>query len=268
MTETGIERVRSADGSEIAFARSGRGPAVILIGGAFNDRSTTTALADGLAEEFTTYRYDRRGRGDSEDRASKVAVAREVEDIAALIEHAGGEAALFGHSSGAVLALEATAAGLAVSAVVAYEPPYSVGPVADERVASAERVVELAEAGDSDGAAAEFLRMTGAPAEVVDGMRADANTWAYLTAQAHTLPYDIAVCGSGLPADRLGTIGVPVLVIDGGDSEEALRAGARAAADAVPGARYRTLPGEDHGILRDPAALVPVVAGFLGRARL
>ncbi|QWF79179.1 alpha/beta fold hydrolase [Amycolatopsis sp. CA-230715] len=262
MTETGIERVRSADGSEIAFARSGRGPAVILIGGAFNDRSTTTALAEGLAAEFTTYRYDRRGRGDSEDRASEVAVAREVEDIAALIEHAGGKAALFGHSSGAVLALEATAAGLPVTKVAVYEPPY--GTVTEESSVAADRVVELAEAGDRDGAAAEFLRLTGAPAEVVDGMRGDANTWAYLTAQAHTLPYDIAVCGLGQPAERLSAIGVPVLVIDGGDSDEAMRAGSRAAADAVPGAQYRTLPGEDHGILREPAALVPVVAEFLG----
>lgn len=265
MTETGIERVRSADGSEIAFVRSGQGPAVILIGGAFNDRSTTTALAEGLAAEFTTYRYDRRGRGDSEDRASEVAVAREVEDIAALIEHAGGKAALFGHSSGAVLALEATAAGLPVTKVAAYEPPYRVGDaVTDENAAAAARVVEFAEAGDRDGAAAEFLRMTGAPAEVVDGMRGDAGTWAYLAAQALTLPYDIAVCGTGLPADRLATIGVPVLVIDGGDSDDTLRDGARAAAEAVPGAQYRTLPGEDHGILRDPAALVPVVAEFLG----
>jgi len=121
MTQT----VRSADGTAIAFDRTGQGPAVILIGGAFNDRSTMRGTAAGLDGEFTVYIYDRRGRCDSGDTAP-YAVEREVEDIAALIEHAGGSAALFGHSSGAILAIEAVLRGLPVSKLAVYEPPFVV----------------------------------------------------------------------------------------------------------------------------------------------
>src|SRR5687768_15982802 len=105
--------VTSRDGTEIAFERSGAGPAVILVASALSDRADTRKLAGLLAPHFTVINYDRRGRGASGD-AAGYAVEREIEDIAALIDYAGGSASLFGSSSGAVLALRAAAAGLAV----------------------------------------------------------------------------------------------------------------------------------------------------------
>jgi len=116
----------SADGTMIAFDRYGDGPPVIMTVGVFNTRSQTEPLARTLAPRFTVLNYDRRGRGDSGDTAP-YAVEREIEDIAALIAAAGGSAALFGHSSGATLALKAAAAGLPVTRLVLYEPPFRTG---------------------------------------------------------------------------------------------------------------------------------------------
>ena len=116
----------SADGTMIAFDRYGDGPPVIMTVGAFNTRSQTEPLARTLAQQFTVLNYDRRGRGDSGDTAP-YAVEREIEDIAALIAAAGGSVSLFGHSSGATLALKAAAAGLPVTRLVLYEPPFRTG---------------------------------------------------------------------------------------------------------------------------------------------
>ncbi|MEV4147158.1 alpha/beta hydrolase [Amycolatopsis sp. NPDC049691] len=253
--------VTSADGTTIFFEQRGDGPPVILVGGAFNDRTTTVGLAEVLAGDFTTIVYDRRGRGDSGD-APEYAVEREIEDLAALIAHVGGTASVFGHSSGAVLALEAAAAGIGIERVVAYEPPYATdehprGDVVDEVRA------QLA-AGDRDGAVATFLQVAGTPAEMVEGMK-QAPVWGWFTALAHTLPYDLTICGPGarIRAENLAKITVPTLVIGGGASDETLQAGARAAAAAVPGARHETLEGQDHGVLQFPETLKDLLTGFL-----
>ncbi|RSD23709.1 alpha/beta fold hydrolase [Amycolatopsis eburnea] len=252
--------VTSADGTSIFFEQRGSGAPVILVGGAFNDRTTVAGLADVLSDDFTTIVYDRRGRGDSGDTAP-YAMEREIEDLAALIAHVGGTASVFGHSSGAVLALEAAAAGIGIERVVAYEPPYATpehprGDVVDEVRA------QLA-AGDRDAAVATFLQVAGTPAELVEGMK-QAPVWGWFTALAHTLPYDLTICGPGAhPRGSLARISIPTLVIGGGASDEALQSGARAAAEAVPGARHETLAGQDHGVLQYPETLKDLLTGFL-----
>ena len=253
--------VTSADGTSICFEQRGDGPPVILIGGAFNDRTTTVGLAEVLAGDFTAINFDRRGRGDSGDSA-EYAMEREIEDVAALITHVGGTASVFGHSSGAILALEAAAAGLPIDRVVAYEPPYATdehprGDVVDE-------VRARLAAGDRDGAVATFLQVAGTPAEMIEGMK-QAPVWGWFTALAHTLPYDLTICGPGarIRAENLAKIAVPTLVIGGGASDETLRAGARAAAAAVPGARHETLEGQDHGVLQFPETLKDLLTDFL-----
>jgi pimeloyl-ACP methyl ester carboxylesterase len=122
---TAFETVRSADGTTIAVERAGEGTPVILAGGAFNDRSTVAGLAEVLSADFTTVIYDRRGRGASGD-SDSYAAEREIEDLAAVISYAGGPAGMFGHSSGAVLALEAAARGLDITKVAAYEPTWVI----------------------------------------------------------------------------------------------------------------------------------------------
>ncbi|WP_290060152.1 alpha/beta fold hydrolase [Amycolatopsis solani] len=253
--------VTSADGTPIFFEQRGSGAPVILVGGAFNDRTTVAGLASVLADDFTTIAYDRRGRGDSGDTPS-YAMEREIEDIAALIAHVGGSASVFGHSSGAVLALETAAAGLPIDRVVAYEPPYATSEHPRGDVLG-EVEAQLA-AGDRDGAVATFLQVAGTPAEMIEGMK-QAPVWGWFTALAHTLPYDLTICGPGARPreDHLARVSAPTLVIGGGASPEALQAGAQAAAVAVPGARYETLAGQDHGVLQYPETLRDLLTGFL-----
>ena len=253
--------VTSADGTSIAYERRGAGAPVILVGGAFNDRTPVAGLAEVLAGDFTTIAYDRRGRGSSGD-AGTYAIEREIEDIAALIAEAGGTASVFGHSSGAVLALEAAAAGLPIEKLVAYEPPYATPE--HLRADVVEKVRAQLAAGDRDGAVATFLMVAGTPAEMVEGMKA-APVWGWFTALAHTLPYDLAICGPGARprADHLARISVPALVIGGGASPEELQSGARVAASLVPGARHETLEGQDHGVLQYPESLRDLLVGFL-----
>lgn len=255
-----VEQVRSADGTPIAFERSGAGPAIILVGGAFNDRNTTRALGAVLAPDFTVIGYDRRGRGHSGDTAP-YEIGREIDDLAAVIAAAGGSAALYGISSGAVLAALATAQGLPVTGLVLFEPPFQVGPHVGVRKDITAQLIELIAVDDRDGAVETFLSASvGLPAEAVAGMKAQP-MWGSLTAIAHTLPYDaIVTAGGRLPTD-LAAITVPTLAVDSTGSPQWLRDGSRAAAEAVPGGRSISLDGGYHEV--PPATLAPALREFL-----
>ena len=261
-----MERTRSADGTAIAFDRSGQGPAIVVVGGALADRSAFASLAARLAPRFTVIAFDRRGRGDSGDTAP-YAVEREVEDIAALLDEAGDSAFLFGHSSGAVLALE-TARTLPgrVSKLALYEPPFVVddsrpGAPADF-VTHLETLVSEGRRGD---AVAYFMTTgPGVPAEVVESMRGE-EYWPSLEALAHTLAYEGTIMaglmgGSPEPLERWASLSVPTLVMDGGASPPWQRAAVRALASVLPDARQRTLADQDHGPADD--VLAPVLADF------
>ncbi|WDT89104.1 alpha/beta hydrolase [Streptomyces sp. SCSIO-PteL053] len=261
--------VVSADGTEIAYERSGSGPAVVLVASALADRADTAKLAALLAEDFTVVNYDRRGRGASGD-AETYAVAREVEDIAALVDEVGGSAALFGSSSGAVLALRAAVAGVKVDRLALYEPPFVIaegdaGPPAD----LAEQItVRLAENRDADAVTYFMTKVQGMPGIAVFFMRLMPKMWAGLVSLARTLPYDIAVMGDtqqGRPLDaEWGVVDVPTQVLTGGKSPAAFRSAARALVGILPQAGHRTLPGLNHGaVVMAPKKVAPEVIRFL-----
>ena len=173
------------------------GPPVILVPGLFQHRAIdpgTAELAALLAPRFTVFHYDRRGRGDSGDTVP-YAVEREVEDVGALIDEAGGAAALYGMSSGGALALEAAARGLAVTKLAVYEPPFTddEGTIEPSEELAA-GVAEHVEAGRPGDAVALFMTSSGIPAEAVEQMR-QAPFWAGLESVAHTMPYDLALMG-------------------------------------------------------------------------
>jgi pimeloyl-ACP methyl ester carboxylesterase len=264
--------LHSADGTAIAYATAGQGPAVILVDGALCHRAMGPSgpLAALLAEHFTVITYDRRGRGESGDTAPYSA-DREVEDLAALIEAAGGSAHLYGASSGAVLALEAAAQGLPVESLALYEPPFIVD---DSRAPmGASYTVPLAAAVAEDrrsDAVKLFMRQVGVPAPMVAVMRVTP-VWRKLTPTAHTLVYDAAVMGDTqngqpLPADRWADVTVPTLVAVGGKSPAWLQHGTRALADLLPNARYESLAGQTHVV--KAKALAPVLAGFFAADRV
>ncbi|HEY4392658.1 MAG TPA: alpha/beta hydrolase [Polyangia bacterium] len=259
-----MSQVTSKDGTAIAYERVGEGPPLILVDGALCSRAfgPMPKLAPLLARSFTVYLYDRRGRGESGDRPP-FAKDRELDDLAALIGAAGGAAALVGLSSGAALALEAAAARLPVTAVVAYEPPY-VEPAGSRRGrAHQARLQELVAGGDRGGAVRYFMRdMVGVPAPVVWMMRLLPGLWRKLAAVGHTLPYDAAVMGDfTVPAERLGKVAVPTLVMHGAKTDARLKRASAEVAGAVPAARSRTLAGQNHNV--SAAAVAPAVIEFL-----
>jgi len=263
-----VEKVTSRDGTGIAYDRHGDGLPVILVGGAFQHRAIdprTARLAAILGERFTVYHYDRRGRGDSAD-SEAYSPEREIEDLEALIGEAGGSPRVFGNSSGALLALDAAASGLAIERLALYEAPVIVD-ASRPPVPKGYRawLVELISTGRRDDAVELFL--TGpaeVPAEFVARMR-QAPIWPAFEAVAHTLAYDAAFMegaqlGGPLPAGRWESVTMPTLVVDGGASPEYIHGGAQAIADLLPDARRSTLEGQTHEV--DPEVLAPVLAEF------
>ncbi|MDX3800132.1 alpha/beta hydrolase [Streptomyces sp. AK04-3B] len=250
----------SRDGTELAYSRAGQGPAVILVSGAMSTGGTVAPLAGLLADRFTVLWYDRRGRGESGDTAP-YAVRREVEDLGALVDAAGGEAALYGVSSGGALVLEAAAAGLPVSRVAVYETPFAVDEAAGrDRAAYTAALTEALAQGRRGDAVELFLRLTGLAEEMIQGARRSP-MWAGMEAVAPTLAYDDAVMGGGpAPRERLASVRVPVLAVAGGASPPWLREAVRTVADAVPRGTFRTLEGQSHMV--DPNVLAPVLADF------
>ncbi|KUO04872.1 alpha/beta fold hydrolase [Streptomyces caeruleatus] len=257
------KNTNSADGTSIAYATSGDGPAVILVSGAMSTGGTVAPLAVPLADRFRVVWYDRRGRGGSGD-THPYAVDREVEDLAALIEAVGGEAALCGVSSGGALVLEAAASGLPVRQVAVYEVPFAdfVEGGAAQRSAYTANLTEALAQGRRGDAVELFLRLTGMAEQMIQGAR-QSPMWPGMETIAPSLAYDDAVLGDGLvPRERLASIGVPVLSVAGGASPAWMREAARAVAEAVPEGTYRCLEGQTHMV--EPEVLGPVLAEFFG----
>jgi pimeloyl-ACP methyl ester carboxylesterase len=247
-----MNTTRSTDGTAIAYETCGEGPPLILVDGAlcYRKMGPSRALSEVLSEHFTVISYDRRGRGESADTAP-YSVEREVEDLGALIAAAGGSAYVCGFSSGAVLALEAAARGLPITALALYEPPFIVDdsrpPAAADYV---ERLKTLLASNRRGDAVRLFMRHVGMPAPLVSLMRL-MPAWGKLKRVAHTLPYDGEIMGDTqlgrpLPAARWPGTKVKTLVIVGGKSPAFFHTGTTMLADLLPNAEHRVLDGQTH----------------------
>lgn len=259
--------VTSSDGTRIAYHKIGSGPAMILVNGALGFRGMSFArkAAREFAKHFTVIDYDRRGRGESDDRPP-YEVMREVDDLAALVQGAVGEPCyVFAQSSGAALALRAAAEGVPMKALVAYEPPYMVGNPPDRPAADyGERVAALIAEGRRDEAVKLFMVTVGVPRFAVAIMRLFP-FWKQMRAVAHTLPYDAAVMGGfELPAGELASIMVPVVAVAGEKTTPTLKRAVQEVADLVPGAQHRLAPRMSHAI--KPAALAPLLRDWFEAA--
>lgn len=261
--------VTSKDGTAIGFSVAGNGPALILVDGAMCYRGfgPMKDLAALLTANFTVYTYDRRGRGESGD-TKPYAVEREVEDIDALINHAGGEAHVFGISSGAALALEAANRGLAIKRLVLYEAPFIVDdtrtPIPDDYLAQLNALLAADRRGD---AIKLFMKLVGVP-PIFIALMGLMPAWKKLKTVAPTLPYDTAIVqdyqrGKPLPAGSWGSVSQPTLVVEGGKSPAWMRNAQRELADVLPNANLRTLEGQTHMV--KAAKLAPVVQEFFSR---
>jgi pimeloyl-ACP methyl ester carboxylesterase len=254
--------VTSKDGTRIAYETAGEGQTALIVLGALNSRKSGTRLARLLGSKFMAVSYDRRGRGDSSDSTS-YSPEREVEDIAALIDAVGGPVCLYGHSSGAALAI--AAAGKLrnqVKKLAIYEAPYSLD--SNARKAANEYYVALKEAlssGHNGDAVVLFVRSVGVTDKQIQAMR-HMPMWKGLEKLAPTLVYDSEVLGAGhsLPATLLSRVRTPTLVMHGGAGSPAMRDAARAISEAIPDSELRSLARQTHGV--SPKVLAPVLEEF------
>jgi pimeloyl-ACP methyl ester carboxylesterase len=261
-----MRTVTSKDGTRIAFDRTGDGPAVILVDGALQYRAFDQGmaqLADLLGQHFNVFHYDRRGRGDSTD-TQPYTVRREIEDIEALINEAGGPAYVFGISSGASLAMEAAVElGGKIKKLVLYEPPYNDDDNARQAWKEYTKGLKDLLAADRRGdAVALFMKYVGATDEQINGVR-NTPMWPLFEAVAPTLAYDhIYILGedASVPVERAAKVGVPTLIMTGGATFPFMHTTAMTLTKAIPSAQYRTLEGQTHEV--SPEALAPVLAEF------
>ncbi|HKX73148.1 MAG TPA: alpha/beta hydrolase [Candidatus Saccharimonadales bacterium] len=262
-----MQTVTSKDGTVIAYEKTGSGPVLILVGGAFQDHNGLAAHAALLAEKFTVFNYDRRGRGESGNN-EPYAVEREIEDIAALIQAAGGEAYVFGGSSGAVLALDAAAANVGITKLALYEPPFVVDdsrPAAPEKFADKLREM-IAEGRRGDAAEAFMVQGANMPAEVVAGMRKAPFWEPGVEAVAHTLVHDALIMegtmtGRPLPDSRWKSVTIPTTVLAGGNSPDWMKAGSKALVKLLPAAQSELVEGQAHDVSAE--ALAPMLVACL-----
>ncbi len=264
MSSTTLQYVTSKDGTTIAYDRLGDGPPVVLVSGGSVDRSSNAGLAEQLATDFTVFNYDRRGRGPSGD-TQPYEIEREIEDIDAVIGAAGGSAGLYGTSSGAALALLATAAGSPVTKLALWEPPYIVDDSRPRPPADTARIYRDLVAQDRRGDAVEYFmaKVVGMPEEFVASARSQP-WWPWQEALAHTLAYDAEIMGDySLPVDKITSVKVPTLVLVGAASFDFFGPTAKALVEAIPNAEVKTLEGQEHNV--DPTVLAPVLAEFFGR---
>jgi pimeloyl-ACP methyl ester carboxylesterase len=255
----------SSDGTTIAYTKLGSGPPLILVDGAFcyRENGPASQLAPLLAEHFTVFAYDRRGRGASGD-APVYAIAREVDDLRSMVKEAGGSAFAVGISSGGALALQAVAQGVSLKGLVLYEPPFieedgHPAPFSMQKI----RLDQFIAAGDRVGAVRFFMTdVYGAPKPFVAVMPLIMRSaWKKNQTVAHTLPYDLTLMEDwSILRDRSRSVTVPTLVVGGEKSPAPLKVAVATVAGALPNARRMYLPGQDHNL--SAPVVAPVITGF------
>jgi pimeloyl-ACP methyl ester carboxylesterase len=261
-----VNKVTSRDGTTIAFSRSGRGQPVILVDGALCSRAfgPLPQLAPLLAQHFTVYHYDRRGRNESGDKAP-YAIEREVEDLEAVLKEAGGSAFVFGLSSGAALALEAANRLTGIKKLALYEAPFLVDDTYPPLPADYLTQLKALVAADRRSDAVKlFFNRVGVPSLFAVVMQI-MPVWSKLKAVAPTLVYDITIVegnqiGKPLQAYRWSSVNVPTVVYAGGKSPAWIRNGMKALTDTIPNAKLRVLKGQTHMI--KPKVLAPELLEF------
>jgi len=257
----------SRDGTNIAFTKRGSGPPLIIVDGAFcyRENGPSTELASRLAQHFTVFTYDRRGRGESGDTAPYT-VEREVDDLRAVAMEAGATPFVLGISSGAALTLQAVASGVAVNKIALYEPPYVAdgdGPRSLEDARN--RLQSFVSAGDRAGAVRFFMTdVYGAPRPFVLAMPLlMPNAWKRNKLVVHTAAYDLTILSDrSVLHERSSSISVPAFVIGGEKSPKILRDAVAAVANALPNGKSRFLSGQDHNVSGE--ALAPVLFEYFG----
>ncbi|MFH5880064.1 alpha/beta fold hydrolase [Arthrobacter sp. NA-172] len=253
----------SKDGTRIGYEQHGDGPAVVLVAGAMQFRGfdpTTTEMGKLLAANgFTVFNYDRRGRGESAD-ASSFTLKDDIDDLAALIEIAGGSAALFGSSSGGAISLAAAAAGLPVTKLALWEVPLSdeLGTGGAEFFAGLQ---ERIASGDKAGTIEYYMKDM--PPEWLAGAK-NSPGWPIMLELGPSLLADaesLAWSQSAPRAELWSGVTQPTLAIVGEQTIPIMPKAADSIVANIPSARKATIPGANHGW--EPEVMAGALAQFL-----
>jgi pimeloyl-ACP methyl ester carboxylesterase len=257
-----VQHTTSADGTRIAYETVGTGPPVVIVGGAFSTHTAGSALAAELAEAgFRGVTVDRRARGQSGD-TPPYAPSREVEDLAAVVAAVGGNAAVLGHSSGAVLCLLAATEGVALRRLFLSEPPFRFG-IEEPADDLADRLQTLVDGGMPEEAVMLFQReAVGLPEPVVQQIRSSP-MFVDLVPLAQSVVYDARlVAAVSMPTPAMLEVSVPVTVLRGDPTFPFLVAAVDRLAAELPNAENVVVPeSRDHGV--DPGATARLIAGRL-----
>jgi pimeloyl-ACP methyl ester carboxylesterase len=238
-------RVTSYDGTPIGSLRIGQGPPLVLVHGTGASHARWLPLLPRLAQEFTVFAMDRRGRGLSGDRPPHV-LEREFEDVAAVVSSIAEPVNLIGHGYGAVCALEGALLAGNVRRLVLYEPPVP-RLIPNRPLGLEERMRERLAAGDPEGVLVTYLReVHRMPEHEITAMRASP-AWEPRLATVITFPREVRVEDSYrfLP-ERFRAFPVATLVLAGGASTPFLQEAAGSVGAALPHARIETVPGHQH----------------------
>jgi pimeloyl-ACP methyl ester carboxylesterase len=258
-----LMKIKSKDGTEIAFARTGHGPPLVLVHGTTADHTRWAPILPALEKEFTVYAVDRRGRGGSGD-AAGYAIEREFEDVAAVVDSIGEPVVLLGHSYGALCSLEASLRTSHLRKLVVYEPPIPTG-IELYPPGTVERLQKLLAEGDNAGVVSTFF------SEIVRTPPADLSqlqklpNWPARVAAAHTIPREmVSTVGYRFDAARFKAMKTPTLLLLGGASPPMFKAAIDAVHKALPSSRVVVLAGQQHTAMNTaPELFLREVLGFL-----
>ncbi len=260
-----MDKIRSNDGTPIAYSRSGSGPPVVLVHGASGDHEIAWRyIVPTFERYFTVYAMDRRGRGESGD-AAPYTLQREFEDIATLVDFIGPGVDVVGHSYGAICALEAALLTPNVRRLVLYEgristprdrllPPETLGHMRD-----------LVQRADRDGILVVLMRdAVGMSDHDVTQLRQQP-TWIARLANAHSVPRELhAASGYRFDSARFSDLPMPTLLLVGSESSDVDKEDAATLAAILPNASIATLEGQGHSATQTaPDIFIRIVGDFL-----
>jgi len=244
-----METVTSADGTRIAFWRTGSGPPLVLVHGGLCDHYAWYYVTPLLERHFTVYTFDRRGRGGSGD-TQPYAPEREREDLAAILQAIGEPAHLLGHSAGGILALQTAERARDLLSLILYEPGFIVAgtrepPAPDVLAAMLSRLA----AGDREGAMRIAMRESVGASETEIAALSSLPGWTRLLAVADAIPNDWALWQEPFIAGNVREMRTPTLMLVGSQSPQWLRQGTEAILAALPNARKVVFSGQGHSAM-------------------